>query len=110
LHCTHESLYACDALHEPRLNDEQYFDRHGAGVPDGDRGDLFAALVAPLEELAGRPIVGVNRARCFRAFAQRPQAFGRLVEDAIARGNRNPVGLLCRMVLMGDHLTYVDAS
>jgi hypothetical protein len=114
---------ACDAMHEKvghyppreslgdreRLSDEQWFARHGAAVPvDPADGPRFAKLIEPLElaTLPVRRLEGVNRRRCYRAFRSNPEAFESMCADALRRGRRNPVGLLCRMVLDGDHHSY----
>jgi hypothetical protein len=71
--------------------------QHAARVPD------FNALLRPLEALAGRRLNGPNRSKCLAAFAARPENFRLLVEDALARGRSNPLGLLFRMVIDSDH-------
>jgi hypothetical protein len=103
---------ACNALAgETRVSDEEWFARNGAAIPaEALKAEKFAALVEPLELVAGRRLSGFNRARCYRAFIALPEVFEALVEDTARRATRNPVGLLCRRVIDGDHLTYLDGK
>lgn len=104
-------------LPEKRLSDEEWFARNGGWAGDvggvnlsGEQLDEFRSIVGPLELRLGRPLAGVGLRKCLRAFAMRPAEFRRLAEDALARGSRNPVGLLVRMVEEGDHLRELPAE
>jgi hypothetical protein len=66
--------------------------------------ESFAAVIAPLERRAGRPLTEPGRGRCRAAFDQNRDGFEALATDALARG-RNPLALLIRMVADGDHRT-----
>jgi hypothetical protein len=69
----------------------------------------FSAIIAPLEAAAGCALNGGGRGRCLEAFKADPERFRLLCEDALDRG-KNPVALLVRMVLDGDHTRPVPAK
>ena len=62
----------------------------------------FVATIAPLEQKVGRRLNEPGRGACLAAFSANREAFERLAADALDRG-RNPLALLARMVLDGDH-------
>ena len=94
-----------------RLPDEVWFAAHdgpnvgaaAASVANPELTSEFAQLVAPLEKRAGKPLGEPGRQKCFSAFFECPEGFRRLVADAERRGTRNAVGLLIRMVEVGEH-------
>jgi hypothetical protein len=65
--------------------------------------DRFAEIVAPLEVAAAAGLTGPSRVLCLQAFEENADGFRRCAERARQRAQRNPVGLLVRMVKDGDH-------
>lgn len=63
----------------------------------------FAAVLAPLEAETGKRLNGIGRGWCRAAFEENPGGFGRIADDALAKAQLNPLGLLVRMVRDGDH-------
>jgi hypothetical protein len=80
-----------------------------AEAGEGDEPAAFTELVAPLEELAGRRLNGAGRAACLDAFAENEAGLRRLAADVLERGDRNPIGLLVRMVHAGEHRLAAEA-
>ena len=86
-----------------RLSDEQWFELYGSGaVVEPETAAEFAALISPLEVRAGKTLRQPGRGKCLRAFLAPPDGFRRCVDEALARGNRNAIGLLVRMVEDGE--------
>jgi hypothetical protein len=97
-----------------RLSDEEYFAEMGALGPNGvwiggsaffTREELadFRLVIVPLEARTGKPLNGPGLRKCQRAYRENATAFRRLADEALSRANRNPLGLLIRMVSDRDH-------
>ena len=93
-----------------RMSDEAWFERYGptvgasvVAVADPERVRTFNALVAPLEQAAGKALNQPGRGTCFAAFCEDEDGFRRRVDEAAERGTRNTLGLLIRMVQAGEH-------
>jgi len=62
----------------------------------------FDETVARLENVVGRRLNGSGRALCLEAFNENERGFRACVDEALRRGQTNPLGLLMRMVRDGD--------
>jgi hypothetical protein len=88
---------------------ETYFSRYGdastiaRGDDSAEIGVAFRSLVTPLEQRLGKPLTGLGRQACIRAFRTHPDGFARLCQEALSRGRTNPIGLLIRMVAAEEH-------
>jgi hypothetical protein len=111
--CMHRS----NGTQQERISDERWFGENGHlagfGVQiDPETPAAFAETVRPLELALGKPLNGPGRAKCLRAFAENPEAFGRLASEALARGRVNPP--VCSsawsrrrsIVLSSDHVVF----
>jgi len=74
-----------------------------AEAGEEDEPAAFAELVARLESVSGRRLNGAGRAACLDAFAENEAGLCRVAADVLERGERNPLGLLVRMVSAGEH-------
>jgi len=99
-----------------RLSDEEWFSQNGfyvgmGGAPyTGEELDDFRLVIVPLERSAGKPLNGPGLRKCLKAFKENGPAFRRLADQALARADRNPLGLLIRMVDDRDHRLEVDVQ
>jgi hypothetical protein len=100
-----------------RLSDEAWFEKYrptvGASivaVADPERVRAYNALVAELEQAAGKVLGQPARQTCFAAYCEDEDGFRRRVDEAAERGTTNPVGLLIRMVQAGEHRIGETAS
>jgi hypothetical protein len=58
----------------------------------------FDETVARLEDAVGRRLNGSGRVLCLAAFNENERGFRACIDEALRRGQTNPLGLLMRMV------------